>query len=321
MRVLAAPLTPLSSSAQVTAPSQLPVALWGPPPFTRPSGSWRECGAPPGAVYSHVADQLALSLEATPPGTYHQRGVNSLQRLFREHFPELLARFEEFAQRLGKFRLERITKAVERFMACGDYRRGVARVRCTNPRCGAEYFRPFSCSVFHLCPSCSQKRTLLFGEYMNEQLLLRLPHRQFVFTFPKVLRVFFRHDKSLHGEISRLIYALVRDFATEAAGKPIRTAAVVVFQSAGEFSRWNPHWHSLVLEGGFDQEGRFVHIPKIDLKKMSACFRQRVIGFFLDRKLLDERLAKNMVQWAHSGFSVDYANWKPDARGRSIQTG
>jgi hypothetical protein len=66
---------------------------------------------------------------------------------------------------------------------------------------------------------------------MNEQLLLRLPHRQFVFTIPKVLRVFFRHDRRLHGEISRLVYGLVRDFATAAAGKRIRTAAVVVFQT------------------------------------------------------------------------------------------
>ena len=105
-----------------------------------------------------------------------------MQGLFKAHFSELVARYDaEFAKRLGTFRLERISKAVERFVACGDYSRGVARIRCTNPRCGAEYFRPFSCSVFHLCPSCSQKRTLLLGEYINERLLLRLPHRQFVF--------------------------------------------------------------------------------------------------------------------------------------------
>jgi hypothetical protein len=51
---------------------------------------------------------------------------------------------------------------------------------------------------------------------MNEQLLL--PHRQFVFTIPKVPRVFFRQDHRLHGEISRLVYALVRDFTQAAAG-------------------------------------------------------------------------------------------------------
>jgi hypothetical protein len=253
-----------------------------------------------------VADQLALSLVATPSGTYHQRGVSSLQRLFRAHFPQLAARYEaEFAKRLGKFRLERITKAVERFLGCGHYRRGIARIQCTNPDCRLEDFRPFSCSVFHLCPSCSQKRPLLLGEYMNEQLLLRLPHRQFVFTIPKVLRAFFRHDKRLHGEISRLVYGLVRDFTSEAAGKSIRCAALVVFQSAGEFVRWNPHWHGLFLEGGFDRHGRFVHLSPIDLAKMSACFRQRVIAFFLERKLLNERLANNMVNWTHSGFSVD----------------
>ena len=253
-----------------------------------------------------MADHLALSLVATPSGTYHQRGVSSLQRLFRAHFPQLVARYEaEFAKRLGRFRLERITKAVERFLGCGDYRRGIARIQCTNPDCRLEYFRPFSCSVFHLCPSCSQKRTLLLGEYMNEQLLLRLPHRQFVFTIPKVLRAFFRHDKRLHGEISRLVYGLVRDFTSEAAGKSIRCAALVVFQSAGEFVRWNPHWHGLFLEGGFDRHGRFVHLPAMDLPRMSSCFRQRVIAFFLCRKLLIERLAKSMIQWTHSGFSVD----------------
>ena len=157
-----------------------------------------------------MADQLVLSLDATHSGTYHQRGVNSLQNLFRSHFPELCTRYEaDFAKALGKFRMERISKAVGRFLECGDYTNGIARIQCTNPKCKSEYFRPFSCKVFHLCPSCSQKRTLLFGEYMNEQLLLRLPHRQFVFTIPKVLRVFFRHDRRLHGEVSRLVYGLV----------------------------------------------------------------------------------------------------------------
>jgi len=73
-----------------------------------------------------------------------------------------------------------------------------------------------------------------------------------------------RQDKRLHGEISHLVYGLVRDFTTAASGKPIRTAAVMVFQSSGQLARWNPHWHGLFLEGGFDQEGRFLHVPTVD---------------------------------------------------------
>ena len=37
---------------------------------------------------------------ATPSGTYHQRGVNSLPRLFRAHFPQLVPRFETAWARL-----------------------------------------------------------------------------------------------------------------------------------------------------------------------------------------------------------------------------
>ena len=73
---------------------------------------------------------MALSLDASPPGIYRQRGTSSLQRLFRTHFLDLHARYEaDFAKRLGRFRLERISSAVRRFMDCGDYTKGIARIR------------------------------------------------------------------------------------------------------------------------------------------------------------------------------------------------
>jgi len=45
--------------------------------------------------------------------------------------------------------------------------------------------------------------------------------------------------------------------------------------------------------------------PSLDLTKLSQYFRNSTIAFFLQRKLLNERLAKNMLDWTHSGFSVD----------------
>jgi hypothetical protein len=65
-----------------------------------------------------------------------------LQRLFHTDFPEFAALYEtHHARRLGHSRLPRITRAVERFLECGDYTKGVARIRCTDPDCRAEYFR------------------------------------------------------------------------------------------------------------------------------------------------------------------------------------
>jgi hypothetical protein len=37
-----------------------------------------------------------------------------------------------------------------------------------------DYFRPFSCKGFHLCPSCSQKLTVLFAEHLTQEVLLDL---------------------------------------------------------------------------------------------------------------------------------------------------
>jgi hypothetical protein len=134
-----------------------------------------------------------------------------------------------YAKDLGNFRLERISRVAIRFLTCGDYRQGVARIRCANPECRHEYFRPFSCKGFFLCPSCSQKRALLFAEYVDEQLLLTLPHRQFVFTLPKGLRVFLRYDQRLFADLARLIFNLIAQFYSTAAARPITTAAVLVY--------------------------------------------------------------------------------------------
>ena len=170
------------------------------------------------------------------------------------------------------------------------YSQGIARIQCTNPDCKFEYFRPFSCKSFYFCPSCSQKRTLLFSKYMNERLLLTLPHRQFVFTFPKLLRPYFRHNRRLFSEVSRLIFAILQRFYDKAAKRPVRTGMVLAYQTSGEFLRWNPcsscfagtakefargklpHFHCLVLEGGFDDRGKFVHIPLGDIQRMSCSF-------------------------------------------------
>ncbi|MBE3089023.1 MAG: transposase zinc-binding domain-containing protein [Actinobacteria bacterium] len=127
---------------------------------------------------------------------YNPRGRTVLQTIFKEHFQKFFDQYEEkYSNEYGKFRIERITEVVKKFIKCGDYFEGVARVRCTNSDCSHDYFVPFSCKGFYLCPSCHQKRTLLFGELMTQEVLLNLPHRQFVFCLPKCLRIYFRHDR------------------------------------------------------------------------------------------------------------------------------
>ena len=235
---------------------------------------------------------------------YRPREPNVLQRLFRERFLAFASLYDEkYAGEYGKFRLPLIQRTAESFNLCGDWKQGIARVRC--PECEYDLFVSFSCKSFHLCPSCSQKRTLLLGEYLSSYLILQLPHRQFVFTIPKCLRVYLKHDRTLHAELSGLIFSLLSEYFSEAAGRKITTGMVSSLQSFGEYASRHPHWHTIVLEGGFDRWDRFVFIPIGASEELAELWRVRVVKYFAGRKLINADFARKMLGWKHSGFSIE----------------
>ena len=61
---------------------------------------------------------------------------------FERHFNHFCNQHEElYPKEYGMFRLDRIQEIEERFCTWGDFMEGVARIRCTNPECGYDYFR------------------------------------------------------------------------------------------------------------------------------------------------------------------------------------
>jgi len=46
-------------------------------------------------------------------------------------------------------------------------------------------------------------------------VLLKLLHRQFVFALPKLLRVYFKHDRALFADISKIIFSIINDNYTD----------------------------------------------------------------------------------------------------------
>jgi hypothetical protein len=105
--------------------------------------------------------------------------------------------------------------------------------------------------------------------------------------------------------VSRLIYEILREFYHEAAGRQLLTGMVIAHQTFGDMLRWNPHFHAIVLEGGFDGGGTFFYIPFSGLQSMTELFRRRVIKLLVQRELLNDDFARNLLSWKHSGFSID----------------
>jgi len=104
---------------------------------------------------------------------------------------------------------------------------------------------------------------------------------------------------------SNLIYDILAEFYHEAAGRPVLTGTVVPHQTFGDQLRFNPHFHAIVLEGGFDEEGAFFYIPFSELQSMVEVFPRGVIKLLVERALLNEDFARNLLSWKHSGFSID----------------
>jgi hypothetical protein len=77
--------------------------------------------------YIHVGDQLSLSLAPVTTRVYQPRGINAIQRLFKEHFQSFADQYEaKHAIIYGRFRIKRIAEVVEQFVLCGDYSQGVS---------------------------------------------------------------------------------------------------------------------------------------------------------------------------------------------------
>jgi len=71
---------------------------------------------------------------------------------------------------------------------------------------------------------------------------------------------------------------------------------IIAHQTFGDMLRWNPHFHAIVLEVGFDEHGRFFYIPFNGLQAMLELFSP-------SGDQAQERLAKT------SGCSPKRASW------------
>jgi hypothetical protein len=68
-----------------------------------------------------------------------------------------------------------------------------------------------------------------------------------VFTIPKMLRVYFLHHRELLGELSRAAYETVKELMAAAAFEDdsFRPGMVSVVQTFGNAAKFNPHIHAL----------------------------------------------------------------------------
>jgi hypothetical protein len=217
-----------------------------------------------------------------------------LYRCVTRHYGELDA--------AGKIRRQVEHEVLERFTDCGDLHKGFARIRCD--QCGHDYLLAFSCKTRYFCPSCHQKRMLEYGEWVEEEVLAPVPHRQYVFTVPKMLRPHF-HRRYRLGALCRIVARLLDRGYGAMANRRGRPGFILFVQTFGDLVNFHPHIHVLAADGVFAPGGVFRVLPSLPLAALEQAFREAVIEYLVKEGAIGEALAHQLLQWRYSGFSLD----------------
>jgi len=244
-------------------------------------------------------------LGQVPSGVYRPRKpkASPLWQCLKEHFYWFLVDYPEKYEAKHGFLKPLIEEVVNKFLNCGDLKRGFARVKC--PDCDKQYVLAFSCRGRWFCPSCHQKKVLLFGEFISAEVAFPVPHRQYVLTVPIRLRVYFRNNRKLLKKLCQAAHDSLLDFMRQSLRLPEGMPGMVMaIQTFGDYVNFHPHLHALVADGLFTDTGLFYVMPEQSLRPLEEMFRARVLALVVKEGLLDPEAAENMLAWRHSGFHV-----------------
>jgi hypothetical protein len=237
-------------------------------------------------------------------GIYRQRHpeLTVFYRVLFHYFEEFLREYESrFMRDYGYFRPV-IQDVVEKYLDCGNPMCGFARIRC--PDCGEERLLMFSCKTRGFCPSCHAKRREEWGEWMREELLLDVPHRQVVFTVPKMLRLFFRYNRKLLNSLCLCAVRTLLRFFYTATALELMPGVVAVIQTFGERINFHPHIHVLITEGGTSPDGTFHRVSRFHDTLIQEIFTHEVFSLLVRKKLIGLPLVEKILRWRHTGFNV-----------------
>ena len=92
--------------------------------------------------------------------------LSPLYRSILDHFAEFESVYEERYQKSYGVLRDVVREVVCKYLGCGDLKKGFARIKCKS--CHHQILLAFSCKGRYFCPSCHQKRVLMFGEWITE---------------------------------------------------------------------------------------------------------------------------------------------------------
>jgi len=256
----------------------------------------------------------AACLDPAVTGLYQPRRPQGtiLYKLIQENLETFLARAREACIDDDPIPAY-VERTFRKYLDCGIMARGFARAYC--PSCGYDFLLPFSCKTRGLCPSCNTRRMVETAATLVDHVLPRVPTRQWVLAVPKRIRWFVQHDHKVASRVLTIFLGEVERIlrrCSPGASRASRFGAVAFPQRFGNALNEHPHFHVLVTDGVFAEDGealKFIEALELThqkIEEVEARVRRRVLRRLARKGLLESIDAQDMLRWEHGGgFSVD----------------
>ncbi len=198
-------------------------------------------GASPKAAIPSAARDTAVPYERRRPEE------TTLYQIVQDHIETFFAQVE---QETGTGLPQFVKDEFEEFLECGILAHGFLRLRCGE--CAHEKLVAFSCKRQGFCPACGARRMAETAAHLVEQVIPRVPVRQWVVAFPIPLRHLFATQPQLLSPVLQVIHRALSTFVIHQAGlthAQAQTGAVTLIQRFGSAANLNIHLHCLMLDG------------------------------------------------------------------------
>jgi hypothetical protein len=233
--------------------------------------------------------------------------ANSLYALVEDYYEEFERVYDgRYQQQYGRWRPV-IGEVIRKYLECGDLHRGFARLACDG--CRYQAILAYSCKCRLFCPSCQQKRVLLFAEWLDTHILEQVCHNQYVFTIPKLLRPIFKYHPKDLGLLCKSAWQAIKGMFQQVASDPAALPGVVIsVQSYGDSLNFHPHIHAIAAGGVWSADGRFESTPALDTPQLMLLFRHHVIKNLLAAGRICQAAVDILDRFHHPGFSAYQGN-------------
>lgn len=162
-----------------------------------------------------------------------------------------LSHFAAARQREERPLPDYVLREFEAYLKCGILAHGFLRLKCGG--CAQEKVVAFSCKKRGFCPSCTGKRMTEAAAHLVDNVLPFISYRQFVISFPFVMRFWLETNQRLFAKIHKIVIGkLHQHYIDKAKSQGVQSptpGSISFTQRFGSAANLHIHLHVLMADG------------------------------------------------------------------------